>query len=188
MDVTTHADFLKSTVKLFLYYKDLGEKAIGQLEEKQLFEIFNENSNSIAIIINHLNGNMISRWTDFLHSDGEKSWRKRDSEFEDVINSKLQLMNLWNEGWNCIMKALESLVPEDLEKIVYIRNEGHTVFEAIIRQLAHYSYHVGQIIYAAKILKQGEWNSLSIPKKASDQYNKSKFESEKKDKFFTDEV
>lgn len=188
MEANIKAGFIKSSIKLYSYYKELGEKAIEQLDEHKLFESFNDDSNSIAIIVNHLHGNMLSRWTDFLHTDGEKQWRNRDTEFENVIHSKEQLMQKWNEGWSCLLNVLQSLVPEDLEKIIYIRNEGHTVYEAILRQAAHYPYHVGQIIFAAKILNGGEWNSLSIPKKASQAYNQKKFEGDKKDAFFTDNV
>jgi len=188
MESKINDGFLKSSLKLFKYYKDLGEKAIDQLEERKLFDHFNEESNSIAIIVNHLHGNMLSRWTDFLLSDGEKPWRYRDHEFAGTIDSKAQMMVKWNEGWNCLLDTLSSLHPEDLEKTIYIRNEGHTVYEAILRQIAHYAYHVGQIVFAAKILKKGAWDSLSIPKNASDAYNEQKFNSEKQDGFFTDKV
>jgi hypothetical protein len=189
MDTTAlHSGFLASTIKLFLYYKSLGEKAMEQLEEEQLFLISNENSNSIAVIVNHLSGNMLSRWTGFLNSDGEKPWRDRDSEFENIIKNKEELLKKWHSGWECLIQALKELSPDDLNKIVYIRNEGHTVYEAILRQLAHYAYHVGQIIYAAKLLKTGNWKSLSIPKNDSENYNRKKFEGGKEDRFFTDKV
>lgn len=153
--------FLSSARKQFLYYKTLGDKAMDQLEPAQLFYSANEDTNSIAVIVKHLHGNMLSRWTDFLTSDGEKEWRNRDAEFEDnqttlsVEEQKADLLNRWNEGWNCLFKALDELTPDHLAQIVYIRNEGHTVMEAINRQLAHYPYHVGQIVFYAKMLKKG---------------------------------
>ncbi|MCR4030250.1 MULTISPECIES: DUF1572 family protein [Flavobacterium] len=179
--------YLESAKKQFLYYKALGEKAIDQLEPTQLFVSFNEDTNSIATIIKHISGNMLSRWTDFLTSDGEKEWRNRDAEFENDLQSKEEVLEVWNKGWNCLENALENLKPEQLSDIIYIRNEGHTVIEAINRQLAHYPYHVGQIVFYAKQLKNSEWNSLSIPKNKSGNYNAEKFAKEKEIKNFTDD-
>jgi len=180
-------DYLESVIKQFQYYRMLGEKAIDQLEPEHLFVSANEDTNSIATIVKHLWGNMLSRWTDFLTTDGEKPWRDRDAEFENDLKDKEEVMKKWNEGWDCLMNALTSLKPEQLSHIIYIRNEGHTVLEAINRQLAHYPYHIGQIVYAAKMLKKGEWNSLSIPKNRSKQYNAVKFAKEKERKHFTDD-
>ena len=182
--------YLESIKKQFLYYKTLGEKAIEQLEPEQLFVSVNEDTNSIAVIVKHLSGNMISRWTDFLTSDGEKEWRNRDDEFEDSHlhgNDKEELMKLWNKGWDCFFNTINALTPDQLETIIYIRNEGHTVIEAINRQLAHYPYHIGQIVFYAKMLKKSEWNSLSIPKNKSNNYNEDKFSKEKSIKNFTDD-
>lgn len=179
--------YLESIKKQFLYYKMLGEKAIDQLEPQQLFVSVNEDTNSIATIIKHISGNMLSRWTDFLTSDGEKEWRNRDAEFENDLQSKEEVLAVWNKGWNCFLDALNSLKPEQLSDIIYIRNEGHTVIEAINRQLAHYPYHVGQIVFYAKQLKNGDWNSLSIPKNKSGNYNAEKFAKEKEIKNFTDD-
>lgn len=179
--------YLESIRKQFLYYKTLGEKAMGQLEPGQLFVSANEDTNSIAVIVKHLAGNMLSRWTDFLTTDGEKEWRNRDSEFEFDGNDKTALMSIWDKGWDCLFNALDSLKPEDLETIIYIRNEGHTVVEAINRQLAHYPYHVGQIVFYAKMLKETEWDSLSIPKNKSNSYNADKFAKEKSIRNFTDD-
>ncbi|SHG17581.1 DUF1572 family protein [Flavobacterium defluvii] len=179
--------YLESVKKQFLYYKMLGEKAMDQLEPEQLFVSINEDTNSIATIIKHISGNMLSRWTDFLTSDGEKKWRNRDAEFENDLKSKEEVVEVWNKGWNCLENALESLKPEQLTDIIYIRNEGHTVIEAINRQLAHYPYHVGQIVFYAKQLKTSEWNSLSIPKNKSGNYNAEKFAKEKEIKNFTDD-
>ena len=182
--------YLESIKKQFLYYKTLGEKAMEQLEPEQLFISVNEDTNSIAVIVKHLSGNMISRWTNFLTSDGEKEWRNRDGEFDDSHlhgNDKGKLMNIWNKGWDCFFNTINSLTSEQLETIIYIRNEGHTVIEAINRQLAHYPYHIGQIVFYAKMLKQTEWNSLSIPKNKSNSYNTDKFSKEKSIKNFTDD-
>ena len=182
-------NYLESVKKQMLYYKTIAEKAIDQLEVDQLFITANDDSNSIATIIKHLHGNMLSRWTDFLTTDGEKKWRMRDGEFDAVFtkNNKDSLMQLWNEGWDCFFTAINSLQPEDLSKIIYIRNEGQTALDAINRQLAHYPYHVGQIVFYAKMLKQSEWNSLSIPKNKSNSYNADKFAKEKSLKHFTDD-
>ena len=185
--MSLQSDYLKIVKKQFLYYKTLGEKAMEQLEEGQLFASVNDDTNSIAVIVKHLSGNMISRWTDFLSADGEKEWRNRDAEFEETINTKEDLLNIWNKGWNCFFNTINSLTSDQLETIIYIRNEGHTVIEAINRQLAHYPYHVGQIVFYAKMLKQTEWNSLSIPKNKSNSYNSDKFGKEKSIKNFTDD-
>lgn len=179
--------YLESVKKQFLYYKTIGEKAIAQLEPEQLFVSVNEDTNSIAVIVKHLSGNMLSRWTDFLTSDGEKEWRNRDGEFEQTLKTKEELMALWEKGWNCFFDAINALSPQQLSQIIYIRNEGHTVMEAINRQLAHYPYHVGQIIFYAKMLKQSDWTSLSIPKNKSNDYNADKFSKEKSTKHFTDD-
>ncbi len=180
-------EYLKSIHNLFLVYKTLGEKAINQIEAEQLVVTPNEDSNSIAIIVQHLHGNMLSRWTDFLTTDGEKPWRTRDAEFEVVIKTKEDLLKNWEEGWQCVFNALNALTTEDLTKIIYIRNEGHKVVDAINRQLAHYPYHIGQMIYAAKMLKNGGWQSLSIPKNQSKNFNADKFSQEKSEKSFTEE-
>ncbi|GEP51183.1 hypothetical protein FNO01nite_18550 [Flavobacterium noncentrifugens] len=179
--------YLESVRKQFLYYKTLGEKAMAQLEPEQLFIAVNDDTNSIAIIVNHISGNMLSRWTDFLNSDGEKTWRNRDAEFESVLTTKEEVLNCWNKGWKCFFDAIDHLKPEQLSKVIYIRNEGHTVVEAINRQLAHYPYHIGQIVFYAKMLKQSEWESLSIPKNKSNNYNSAKFEKEKAVRNFTDD-
>ncbi len=180
-------DFLDSGIKLFEYYKSMAEKAMAQVSEEQLFWQYNENSNSIAIIIHHLWGNMLSRWTDFLTADGEKEWRDRDAEFENIAESKEELLAKWEAGWECLLSALRPLKASDLERIVYIRNQGHTVTEAITRQLAHYASHVGQIIYIAKMAAHQPWQTLSIAKGASKDFNEEKFAREKSKQHFTDE-
>ena len=148
--------YLESVKKQMRYYKTIAEKAIEQLEDEQLFFAANEDNNSISTIMNHLSGNMLSRWTDFLTSDGEKEWRDRDSEFDSHLheNDKKEVLETWNKGWDCFFNTIGSLQPTDLDKIIYIRNEGQTVIDAINRQLAHYPYHVGQIVFYAKMLKQ----------------------------------
>jgi hypothetical protein len=180
--------YLQSAIKQVEYYKLLGEKSFEQLTEEQLLWQANEASNSIAIIVNHLWGNMMSRWTDFLTTDGEKEWRNRDAEFELEITSRAELLHKWNEGWNCFLGALNGLQEEDLGNIIYIRNMGHTVMEAINRQLAHYPYHIGQIVFVAKLVCDEKWVSLSIPKGNSQAYNSEKFAKPKRTEHFTDEL
>lgn len=134
-----------------------------------------------------MNGNMLSRWTDFLTTDGEKEWRKRDEEFIVDFTTRAELMELWAAGWQCLYGALDSVNEENFDTIIYIRNQGHSITEAINRQLAHYSYHVGQIVYIARMLRDSDWQSLSIPKGQSKAYNADKFAQEKSRQHFTDE-
>lgn len=180
-------DYLKSVKKQFEYYKMLGEKTLTQVRDDKLFWKFNESSNSIASIVNHLCGNMLSRWTDFLISDGEKEWRNRDLEFENDIDTRVELEERWNKGWECLFMALNSLTEADLQREIYIRNQGHSVVEAINRQLAHYPYHIGQIVFIGKMVCDQSWVTLSIPKGSSKQYNASKFSEPKRRAHFTDE-
>lgn len=180
-------NYLESATKQFEYYKLLGEKAMDQLQEEQLFIVPSKESNSIAIIVQHLSGNMVSRWTDFLTTDGEKEWRDRDAEFEQIINTKAELMKAWSKGWEVLFATLKSLKPDDLKKIVYIRNQGHTVVDVINRQLAHYPYHIGQMVFVAKLVVTNDWKTLSIAKNQSKAYNNDKFSQEKSLKHFTDE-
>ncbi len=179
-------NFLESSRKLFHYYKSLAEKAIDQLDDRQVMAKPNDASNSIALIVHHITGNMLSRFTDFLTTDGEKPWRNREAEFDEGYTDKKAMMAAWDQGWNCLFAALDNLKPSDLSRIIYIRNEGQTVLEAIQRQLAHYSSHIGQILYQAKILKGNDFKSLSIPKGGSNDFNKEKFSKEKERKHFTD--
>lgn len=167
--------FLQSTTQQFEYYKILGEKTIDQLDDAQLFWQYNEASNSIAVMVNHLRGNMMSRWTDFLTTDGEKPWRERDLEFESVIKTREELMAKWNEGWACLFDALKAINEDNFNTTIYIRNQAHTITDAINRQLAHYAYHVGQIVYLGRMLKGDDWTSLSIPKGKSGDFNQGKF-------------
>lgn len=168
------AGYLNNIRKIFSDYRRLGEKTFNQLSDEQLSVHLHPQSNSIALIVNHLAGNMLSRWTDFLHSDGEKEWRNRDTEFENRLNTREEVITRWNEGWKCLEDTLNQLKEEDLEKTVYIRSEGHKVYEAINRQIAHYSYHVGQIVFIGTVLAGDHWNSLSIPKGQSQVFNQSK--------------
>ena len=180
--------YLSSVIKQFEYYKMLGEKAMMQVPDEALFWQYNDECNSIAVIVNHIGGNMLSRFTDFLITDGEKSWRNRDAEFEKTFSSREELMAHWNKGWDCLLKTLAILKDENLDDIVYIRNDGHTVVEAINRQLAHYPYHIGQIIYIAKMVVNENWESLSIPRHKSNDYNTKKFTQEKAKRHFTDDL
>ena len=180
-------NYLGSMKRQFLFYKDLAEKAIEQVSDEKLFWQFNDDSNSISIVVKHLSGNMISRWTDFFTTDGEKENRNRDSEFENNVKSREELIKVWNKGWDCFLNTLNKIKTDDLEKIIYIRNQGHTVMEALNRQLAHYSYHIGQIVFIAKMTKNNDWKSLSIPKNKSNDYNSEKFCEPKEKKHFTDE-
>ena len=179
-------DFMESARKQFEYYKMLGDKAMQQLSDEQLFWSFNEESNNIATIVKHLWGNMLSRWTDFLTTDGEKATRNRDLEFVNDATTRQEVLQRWEEGWACLFQALDSLSVEDLSRIVYIRNQGHTVAEAINRQLAHYPYHVGQMVFIGKMLAS-QWTSLSVPRGQSVNYNQEKFTQPKHRAHFTDD-
>ena len=163
--------FLESAIKRLSYYKELGDKTFEQLKDQDFHFTPNAESNSIALIIQHTAGNMLSRWTDFLTTDGEKEWRNRDAEFEEQNLSKQQLIDFWQKGWDCLLNSLNALTEEDLLKTIYIRSEGLLVIDAINRQMAHYPYHVGQIIYLARIIKNEDWQNLSIPKGQSNQFN-----------------
>lgn len=167
-------NYLASVRQQFLYYKSLGEKAMEQLEPGQLLVRLNEDGNSIAMIVQHMAGNMLSRWSDFLTSDGEKEWRNRDEEFELVLEDKDAVIMKWHQGWDCFTAVLNQLHAADLTKVILIRNEPHTVVEAINRQLAHYPYHVGQIVFIAKTVKGHSFESLSIPKNKSAEFNRQK--------------
>lgn len=156
----------------FRAYKKLAEKALAQIRDEEYFVILDEESNSIAVIMKHLAGNMISRWTDFLTSDGEKPDRNRDQEF--VIKAgttKDEMFAYWEQGWSCLLNTVESLQPVDLEKRIFIRGKAHTVVQAINRQMTHYAYHIGQIVFLAKHMRSNEWKSLSVPRNRSAGFN-----------------
>ena len=169
-------------VKRFEYYKSLGDKTFGQLTDEQMFWQYNEESNSIAVIVKHLAGNMLSRWTNFLTEDGEKSWRNRDGEFINTFTTKEQVLDFWEKGWECFFDALEKINDDNLYSTTYIRGEAHPVIDAVLRQLAHYPYHIGQIVYIAKMIKNEDWNTLSIARNRSQEFN-----SEMKNKFLNGE-
>jgi hypothetical protein len=171
---TIGEEFLQTVIARVKYYKQLGEKTFEQLEENDFHWQPSSESNSIAVIIQHLTGNMLSRWTNFLSEDGEKEWRQRDDEFEIHGYSKQQLLDTWNKGWDCFLHTLDSLTNDDLLKTIYIRKEPMTAIDAINRQLAHYPYHIGQIVYIGRMIKNENWKNLSIPKGASQQFNQGK--------------
>ncbi|HET6255054.1 MAG TPA: DUF1572 family protein [Puia sp.] len=176
------ATYLDSAIKRLLTYKTLGDKTFAQLEENDFHYAPNEESNSIAVIIRHLHGNMLSRWTNFLTEDGEKPGRNRDSEFIPPPLGKEALIALWEEGWNRTLSALRALHEEDLLRTITIRHEPLIVIDAINRQLAHYPHHVGQIVYIGKMIRNGNWQSLSIPKGASAEVNQKMQDIHTKDK------
>ncbi|MFN4365583.1 DUF1572 family protein [Chryseobacterium hispalense] len=165
-------------IKRFAYYKMLGDKSFEQLSEEQIFWQFNEESNSVAVIVKHIAGNMLSRWSDFLTEDGEKPWRNRDEEFINTFFNRDEVLEYWEMGWKCLFNALDQINDENLYSVIYIRNEAHTVLDAVLRQLSHYPYHIGQIVYIAKMVKNDDWKTLSIARNRSDEFN-----SEMKEKF-----
>jgi len=158
-------EFIISAKQQFEYYKQLAEKTFSQLSDDQLFWKYNEESNSIVTIVKHMTGNMLSRWTDLFTTDGEKEWRLRDEEFENEIFTRADLLSKWEAGWKCLYNVLDQLTIEDLDRVIFIRQQPLTVTAAINRQLAHYPYHVGQIVFIGKMCLNGNWKSLSIPKK-----------------------
>lgn len=168
-------EYIKNLQAIFLQYKVMGEKAMIQVENKRLFWCFNNDSNSIAIIVQHVSGNMMSRFTNFYEEDGEKSWRNRDREFEHILTSREEIMEVWEKGWMTFFNILNNLRDLDLERTVYIRSEPHSVMEALNRQLAHYSYHIGQIVFLSKMITDQEWKTLSIAKNKSGEFNEQKF-------------
>ena len=165
-------NYFEDALSALRAYKKLAEKAIAQLQDEEFFVTIDEESNSVAVVMKHMAGNMLSRWTDFLTSDGEKPNRNRDMEFViEPQTSKDDVIAYWERGWQCVFDALEPLRPEDFEKTVMIRGEKHTIVQAINRQLMHYSYHIGQIVFLAKHFRTAEWKSLSIPKNRSSEFN-----------------
>ena len=170
-------------IKRFEYYKMLGDKSFEQLSDNQIFWQFNEESNSIAVIVKHIAGNMLSRWTHFLTEDGEKSWRNRDEEFVNTFKTKDEVLQYWEKGWKCLFDALNQINDDNLYSTIYIRNEAHSVIDAVFRQLAHYPYHIGQIVFIAKMMKNEDWKTLSIARNKSSDFN-----NEMKNKFAKDET
>ncbi len=169
---TIATEFLETAIKRFQDSRGLAEKTFTQLADDDFYIQPNAASNSIAVIIQHMSGNMLSRWTNFLSEDGEKEWRNRDKEFETHVLGREQLMYIWNKGWDCLISALKELKEEDLLKSILIRDEKHSVIDAVHRQLSHYPYHVGQIVYIGRLIRNQQWKSLSIPKGQSEIFNK----------------
>lgn len=172
MALTFTRSYVADSLTLFAYYKRLAERAMEQISDEQLFKSPNSESNSIAIIVKHLSGNMCSRWTDFLTTDGEKPSRNRDDEFVSPPATRAELLMIWEDGWSRLKGALEGITDADLGRTITIRGEAHSVMQAISRQLAHYPYHVGQIVLLAKHFAGDAWQSLSIPRNRSDQFNR----------------
>ena len=164
--------YIEDSLTLFAYYRKLGEGAMAQVADERLFEALDSESNSIGVIVKHMAGNMRSRWTEFLTSDGEKPWRDRDAEFESTAVTRDGLMQIWNEGWACLFGAIEPLTDADLTRTVTIRGEAHSVLQAIGRQLTHYAYHVGQIVMLARHFQGANWQKLSIPRGQSADFNR----------------
>lgn len=164
-------NYLSDAIEQFRYYKKLAEKAFEQVSDEQFFQTIDPESNSIAVIVKHIAGNQRSRWTDFLTTDGEKDFRNRDTEFEIIGEDRQSLMEFWESGWVALFNALEPITPEDFSKTVTIRGQEHSIAMAINRQLCHYSYHIGQIVFLAKHLKSSNWKTLSVPKNRSAEFN-----------------
>ncbi len=162
LELTT--SYLQDALSLLQYYKKLGERAMAQIEDEQLQAALDAEMNSIATVVKHLHGNMRSRWTGFPTADGESPTRDRDAEFLEPPRSRAEVMDLWDEGWNCVFTALEPLSDDDLATTVTIRGEPHSVLQAIQRQLTHYAYHIGQIVFLAKHFQHAHWKSLSVPR------------------------
>ncbi len=167
--------YLQNITREFRRYKALGDKTFSQVNEEQIQWRIHEESNSIAIIVKHMVGNMLSRWTQFLTEDGEKPWRHRDREFEDPYRSKSEMLEAWESGWKCVFDALGQIDQQNFNTEVTIRGEKHSIIEALNRQLGHYAYHVGQIVMTARGILGTDWQSLSIPKGGSEEFNKSMF-------------
>jgi hypothetical protein len=164
--------YTEDSLSLFRYYKSLAERAMAQVTDEQLVALLDEENNSIALVVKHMAGNMRSRWTDFLTSDGEKPDRNRDSEFEEPPQTRQALLDMWEEGWRRVFAALQPLSEQDLQRTVTIRGEAHSVMQAISRQLTHYAYHCGQIVMLAKHFQQKEWKALTVPRKQSAEFNR----------------
>ncbi len=163
--------YLEDSIHVFRQFKSLAERAISQATDSQLYELLDEDANSIAIVMQHMGGNMKSRWTNFLSEDGEKPWRNRDREFEQPPATRVALLQMWEHGWDCAFQSLQSLTEEDLSRTVHIRGEAHSVMQAIHRQIAHNAYHCGQIVLLAKHFQHAQWTSLTVPKGKSEEFN-----------------
>lgn len=164
--------YLEDAIELLRHYKRLADGAMSQLSDEQLLAALDPEMNSVAIIVKHMSGNMVSRWTEFLTTDGEKPLRNRDGEFEEPAGTRAAVLECWERGWQVLFATLEGLIEADLGRTVTIRGEAHSVMQAINRQLAHYPYHCGQIVFLAKHLRSAEWKSLSVPRKGSEEFNR----------------
>ena len=184
---TLAENYLESTRKQFAYYQRLGERTMEQLSDAQLAATPGTEDNSVARIVDHLHGNMRSRFTDFWTSDGEKEWRQRDAEFDTAYVDRETVFLKWQEGWAAVWTVLDALEPRQLTELVYIRGQGHTALEAVNRQLAHYAYHIGQIVYLGKQWRGADWVSLSIPKGQSAEFNAEKAKAGRQRGHYTDE-
>lgn len=172
--MTHQENFIKSALFEFRRYKTLGDNTFAQLNDKELLWKYNETDNSISQIVKHISGNMLSRWTNFLTEDGEKSWRNRDTEFEHPFALKTEMVTAWEQGWDCLFEALATVNTNNFSASIKIRNEEHTIIEAVNRQLAHYANHVGQIVLLGKMIKGSKWVSLSVSKGESQAFNRVK--------------
>ncbi len=164
-------NYLADAIASFHNYKKMAERAMAQVSDEEFFRALDAEANSIAVIVKHITGNQMSRWTDFLTSDGEKETRNRDTEFEIIKDTRESLMEFWEKGWQTLFSAIEHLTPDDFSRFVTIRGEPHTIIEAVNRQLTHYAYHVGQITFLAKHFRSGKWQTLSVPKNKSAEFN-----------------
>ena len=162
--------YLEDAILQFRKMKELAEKALLQVSDEEFFVLLDEEANSLALTVKHISGNLRSRWTDFLTTDGEKEWRKRDTEFIITDDSRTSLMQAWEDGWQILFNALAPLQVADFDKTILIRGEPHSIVQAINRQLTHYSYHVGQIVFLAKHLKSAEWKTLSVARNKSEEF------------------
>jgi hypothetical protein len=170
MDIAT--EFLSAVANAFEANKKMADRAVAQVPDDKLHVPLDANTNSVAVIMKHVAGNLISRWTDFLSTDGEKPWRNRDEEFVDSFRSRVELLSYWEKGWACLLTAIRGLTPKDLEKTVTIRGDAHTVPLALSRSLGHTCYHIGQIVQVSRIHAGEKWDTLTIPRKESEQFNK----------------
>ena len=170
------------------YQKSLTEKAIEQISDEDLKKVVPGFEHSIAVLMKHISGNLASRWTRFRTEDGEKPWRNREGEFEDDFTTREEVLSEWQKGWEVFEQAMDSLVDDESDEIIYVRNEGHTVYEAAERTLSHISYHTGQIVMLARYFAGERWQSLSIPKGKTEEYNRSKFQKEKSRGFYKDRL
>jgi hypothetical protein len=164
-------NYLDDAVKSFRNYKKMAEKAMAQVDDGEFFTVIDGEANSIGVIVKHIAGNLVSRWTDFLTSDGEKPERDRDTEFEMIGDTRVSLMEFWERGWRTLFDSIEPLTPADFAKTVSIRGETHTIAEALNRQMTHYAYHIGQVVLLAKHFRSSEWQTLSVPRNRSADFN-----------------